>query len=167
MTKIACALDISHSEQFGKMRECQISAKLWATWSKYRICAVHGHPWWSKCGWKIYAYCIDWRSSLHSNWRRKYIKKYHKFNLLFKIWDFFPLNDEKQKLKRAVGVIYRRGPNYLKIDLKGNTSPNMYIVVENMARVNFGLSLIDPKVSVLCITKAKIIIYLIICMLIF
>ena len=49
--------------------------------------------------------------------------------------------------KTSVGVLYR-GTNTteLTIDLKDNDSTELYIIVENMGRLNFGDNLLDSKV---------------------
>jgi hypothetical protein len=49
--------------------------------------------------------------------------------------------------KTSVGVLYR-GTNTteLTIDLKDNDSTQIYIIVENMGRLNFGDNLLDSKV---------------------
>ena len=49
--------------------------------------------------------------------------------------------------KTSVGVLYR-GTNTteLTIDLKDNDSTELYIIVENMGRLNFGDDLLDSKV---------------------
>ena len=50
--------------------------------------------------------------------------------------------------KTSVGVLYR-GTNTteLTIDLKDNDSTELYIIVENMGRLNFGDNLLDSKVQ--------------------
>ena len=50
--------------------------------------------------------------------------------------------------KTSVGVLYR-GTNTteLNIDLKDNDSTQLYIIVENMGRLNFGDDLLDSKVT--------------------
>ncbi len=47
-----------------------------------------------------------------------------------------------------MGVLYR-GTNTteLKINLKDNDSTELYIIVENMGRLNFGDDLLDSKVT--------------------
>ena len=49
--------------------------------------------------------------------------------------------------KNPVGVVYRAGETNLSISLKNNTSKMLYIIVENMGRLNFGDNLLDEKVS--------------------
>jgi hypothetical protein len=53
-----------------------------------------------------------------------------------------------------VGVLYR-GTNTteLKIDLKDNDSTQLYIIVENMGRLNFGDDLLDSKVLCSFLTR--------------
>jgi beta-galactosidase len=42
---------------------------------------------------------------------------------------------------RSVGVLYRKGQTSIKINLKNNQNNTLYIIVENMGRLNFG----NPK----------------------
>jgi hypothetical protein len=48
----------------------------------------------------------------------------------------------------------------LKIDLKNNKENRLFIIVENMGRLNFGDDLLDPKVSFYYLKKYKMIILL-------
>ena len=44
-----------------------------------------------------------------------------------------------------LGVVYRVNSTELKIDLKNNKERSLFIVVENMGRLNFGNDLLDSK----------------------
>lgn len=46
----------------------------------------------------------------------------------------------------SVGVLYRAGSLNLKINLPNNTNDTMFIIVENMGRLNFGSDMLDTKV---------------------
>ena len=45
-----------------------------------------------------------------------------------------------------IGFIYRVNATELKISLKNNTERSLFIIVENMGRLNFGNNLLDSKV---------------------
>ncbi len=68
-----------------------------------------------------------------------------KISPFFLYFDFMSLIYLK---KTSVGVLYR-GTNTteLKINLKDNDSTELYIIVENMGRLNFGDDLLDSKVT--------------------
>ena len=44
-------------------------------------------------------------------------------------------------------MLYRTGQTSLKINLKNNKNTTLYIIVENMGRLNFGNDLLDSKVN--------------------
>lgn len=46
----------------------------------------------------------------------------------------------------SVGVVYRAGSTKIKINLPKNTNRTLFIIVENMGRLNFGNNLLDSKV---------------------
>jgi hypothetical protein len=46
-----------------------------------------------------------------------------------------------------IGVLYRAGETSLKIDLPNNENDTLYIIVENMGRLNFGDDMLDNKVK--------------------
>ena len=50
-----------------------------------------------------------------------------------------------------LGVLYRATRTSLKIDLKDNKDKHLYIIVENMGRLNFGFDMLDAKVRILFI----------------
>jgi hypothetical protein len=45
-----------------------------------------------------------------------------------------------------VGVLYRENQANLKINLPNNQNDTLYIIVENMGRLNFGNDTLDSKV---------------------
>lgn len=47
-----------------------------------------------------------------------------------------------------VGVLYRMGDLSLKINLPDNRNDTLYIIVENMGRLNFGDDMLDAKVKI-------------------
>jgi beta-galactosidase len=46
-----------------------------------------------------------------------------------------------------VGVLDRNGANNLTIDLPNNKNDTLFIIVENMGRLNFGNDMLDNKVN--------------------
>ena len=48
---------------------------------------------------------------------------------------------------KFIGFIYRVNATELIINLKNNTERSLFIIVENMGRLNFGNNLLDSKVS--------------------
>ena len=46
---------------------------------------------------------------------------------------------------KSVGVLYRGGKNNLKINSPNNTNTSLFIIVENMGRLNYGDDLLDNK----------------------
>lgn len=59
-----------------------------------------------------------------------------------------------------VGVIYRVNVTELKINLKNNQDRSLFIIVENMGRLNFGNDLLDTKVFK-CLLKLIELVYFI------
>lgn len=47
------------------------------------------------------------------------------------------------------GVLYRVNSTELKINLKNNQDRSLFIIVENMGRLNFGNNLLDAKVKII------------------
>ena len=54
-----------------------------------------------------------------------------------------------------VGVLDRNGANNLTINLPYNKNVSLFIIVENMGRLNFGNNLLDNKVGLLAIFRTK------------
>lgn len=49
--------------------------------------------------------------------------------------------------KVPIGTLYRSTETSLIIDLKDNQARTLYIIVENMGRLNYGDNILDTKVS--------------------
>ena len=69
------------------------------------------------------------------------------------VWDFawflgLALLKLKKKyfLKASIGVLYRILKHSIRINLPNNNNRTLYIIVENMGRLNFGNDLLDAKV---------------------
>jgi hypothetical protein len=86
------------------------------------------------------------------------IKKGHGFVLYMKILDSLDVHGKELVIPslhdRAyvqigsvfVGVLYRTGPNSIIINLPNNTNDTLFIIVENMGRLNYGDDTLDNKV---------------------
>lgn len=55
--------------------------------------------------------------------------------------------DIKIFFKRSLGYVYRNNVFNITINLQNNQNNTLYIVVENMGRLNFGDDLHDSKVN--------------------
>ena len=76
------------------------------------------------------------------------IKKFSSFFYYYNYKDLIYFLKYKKKV--SVGVLYREGKQTeLKISLKDNASLDLYIIVENMGRLNFGDDYLDSKVNLL------------------
>ena len=47
----------------------------------------------------------------------------------------------------SVGVLYRSGETKLIIDLPNNSNDTLYIIIENVGRINYGDNALDQKVN--------------------